>query len=719
MSSMQLLTFLSLKVFESDGMPRKVCETCKVILGNAYKFKQICKRSDTLLKMFPMTGVVPPRIKIPQAMLPPRAPEIKPQAKPETKTVGVGCDELDAKTEVKESATQTEPEAKPEEEVHEIDQMEMVIEEEIAETVIAPPAQFSEVEEEDNLLEIEEDPPKTTRIARKPADSVKILNKSRPATSSPPKQFKKPSQIKIERVDYSKPKILNSQVLVSKREETIIDSIETTADGNVQIVSFNEEYLDENDWDVKTKTEPLDKSDDGIVYTCNVCERSFPLLQQLEIHKKNHDRERNHPCQDCDKSFFTKYDLAKHVLTHTKQKDYTCVVCKKSFSRSTLLYRHEKIHTDPNIPRYSCEDCDRVYLNKLDYEKHSVTHTKNRPFACDVCDKRFAFKQGLERHQTIHDNESQPHPCMYCEMRFPSAARLQRHLSNDHAGTRPFPCSKCSKRFMLSHHLYRHMRTSHNTQDDIESYQCPECEEVHTDREEFFTHCNEHGEYTLNCPLCKVNFESSDDVADHIFLHSKSDMYYCDYCNLIYMSQEHLNDHFLDQHSNELCSVGEEVEFVVEEDVKTVASSNKRKHELVDRKPVSKKSKNTEVISYDLEEIEEEQFEFLSEDQYVVSSDIGGAAFVEYEEANPTFDQPKSSRSSTVKKALSDEVKRKTYTRSSRDTSQKPAVDPKIKQQTKSSPVIVERVKMSQAKIEQLKKEGKIKIVNGEMLMKS
>lgn len=679
-------------------MPRTVCECCKIILGNAYKFKQICKRSDTLLKMYPMTGVVPPRIKIPQAMLPPRTPEAKLPEKPETKTVGVGTDEL----EMTEITTQTDPEV-------EVQEMEMIIENEIPE-VIAPPAQFSAVIEE----EVFEEPPKiqksTTRKPIQILDSVKILNKSRPATSSPPKQFKKPSQVKIERVDYSTPKILNSQVLVSKCEDTMIETIETTVDGNVQIVSFNEEYLEENDWEIKVKPEPLDKSDDGVVYTCNVCERSFPLLQQLEIHKKNHDRERNHPCDSCDKSFFTKYDLAKHVLTHTKQKDYTCIVCNKSFSRSTLLYRHEKIHTDPKIPRYSCEDCDRVYLNKLDYEKHSVTHTKNRPFACEVCEKRFAFKQGLERHQTIHDNESQPHPCMYCEMRFPSAARLQRHLSNEHAGTRPFPCSKCTKRFMLSHHLYRHMRTAH-TQDEIASYQCPECEEVHSDRDEFFTHCHEHAEYTLNCPLCKINFESSEDVADHIYLHSKSDMYYCDYCNLIYMSQEDLNDHFVDQHSNELCSVGEEIEFVVEEQVKSVTMPKKRKSEPVDHKP-AKKSK-PDLIAYDLEDIEEdEQFEFLNEDQYIVS-DAGGAAFVEYEEADPSFDQPKSSKTPS---GSGDSI-RKTYTRSTREV-QKPAVESK-KLQTKPTPVKIERVKMSQAKIEQLKKEGKIRIVNGEMLMKS
>lgn len=378
---------------------------CKTILGNAYKFKQICKRSDTLLNMYPRTGNVPAKQEIPQEMIPARKqPEEKLPEKPETKTVGVGSELVTTE----EISTQTDG-------FHDIEQMEMFIGDDSFATIpiIAPPEQFSIIDEQPDVTVTKAEPVPVR-------DCVKILNKSKVA-SSPPKQFKKPSQIKIERVEMIKPKILNSQLHTPKYDETMVEEIQTTADGNIQIVSYNElyeeEYLDDTEIEVKPRMEVQDRSKDGIVYTCNVCERSFTLLQQLEIHKLNHDRERNHPCDNCDKSFFTKYDLAKHVLTHTKQKDYMCIVCKKSFSRSTLLYRHEKIHTDPNIPRHQCSECDRVYLNKLDYEKHIITHTKIRSFACRFCDKSFVFKQGLERHEVDHDQRSQPHQCQYCDMR--------------------------------------------------------------------------------------------------------------------------------------------------------------------------------------------------------------------------------------------------------------------------------------------------------------
>lgn len=671
--SQRLCTTFPLQIFQSDEF-KKICECCKTIVGNAYKFKQICRESDYKLKKLSRDDDLPTRITIPQEMLPARA---QPEAKKEVKlaTIGVGCDAKD----ITESSTQTD--AAPD-----FAQFEIVSEE-----IIPPPPIFALQEEEEEeseiILELKEEPKKR--------ETIKILNKS--SASSPPKQFKKPSQTKIERVAFERPTILNSHLKGSKFEE--IETLEENIEENIQIVAFNEEYLDEASVEMKV---PNDVSDDGIVYTCDVCERSFPLLQQLEIHRKNHTRERNHPCDSCDKSFFTKYDLAKHVLIHTKQKDYVCIVCSKSFSRSTLLYRHEKIHTDPKIPRYACNNCDRIYLNKLDYDKHVQTHMKNRPFACEHCDKSFAFKQGLERHEVIHDNSSQPHACEYCDLRFPSDARLQRHLSSQHAGDRPFPCSKCTKRFMLSHHLYRHMRTSHQV-DDI-SYQCPECNEEYSNRKQFFSHCLVHSTNMLACPLCKIAFDSSDEANDHVELHSTSDMYFCDYCNLIYMSQKDLHEHFDDQHSNELCSIGEEVEYIVEDRMKS-----KRKTNDGPVKSGSKRAKS-DLIIYEEAAENEQLIEFVTpEDEYMVS-EIDGAAFVEYDEVDACFDLP--SKVDSPKKTL--ETTRKSYSRVA------------AKKQLPASPVktppklpTVERLKMSKAKIEQLKKEGKIKVVNGELRMKT
>lgn len=367
LTQMELLSVGNIEVFEEDGLPNLICKTCKIILSNSYKFKQLCKRSETLLKTFPLTGQIPNKLLIVQEPLPSFKKEepIKLPEPKEMKSIGVGTEivmksvsvgiEVQVKSvcvgselEVKESSMQTdviEPEPT-------IEQMEMIItnEEENFEAVpiIAPPTLF-----EDEQLAVIKPVEKSSKPKILLNEKIKILNKATPdVSSSPAKQFKKKSQVKLEKSSDTKPTILNSQLKIAHVDHQIIETIEETPDGNIEIIAYDEEYLDEeNDKKDVQKVEEMDKSEDGVVYSCDVCERGFPLLQQLQIHKENHTRARDHPCEYCDKAFFTKYDLAKHILTHTKQKDYTCIVCNKSFSRSTLLYRHEKIHTDPEIPR--------------------------------------------------------------------------------------------------------------------------------------------------------------------------------------------------------------------------------------------------------------------------------------------------------------------------------------------------------------------------------
>lgn len=235
--------------------------------------------------MYPMTGVIPPKIKIAQESLAEfkSAPSLPPAK--ELKTVETNTEQ----DERKDASIQTEPiDELP------IEQMEMIISnhnESIPAAIIAPPTLF---EDESNVEEFEII---ETSPAKKP-ESVKILNKAT-QDKVPAKQFKRPA-IKIEKIERIKPKILNSQLQTPKIEEAYIETIEETPDGNIQIINIynDEEYLEEEEMHDR-KQETMDKSEEGVVYTCTICDRSFPLLQQLEIHKQNHERARDHPCEFC------------------------------------------------------------------------------------------------------------------------------------------------------------------------------------------------------------------------------------------------------------------------------------------------------------------------------------------------------------------------------------------------------------------------------------
>lgn len=56
---------LCLQVYKDDGMPATICDNCRALMDHSYRFKQICKKADTLLKTYPLTGVWPERLQVP------------------------------------------------------------------------------------------------------------------------------------------------------------------------------------------------------------------------------------------------------------------------------------------------------------------------------------------------------------------------------------------------------------------------------------------------------------------------------------------------------------------------------------------------------------------------------------------------------------------------------------------------------------------------------
>lgn len=212
---------------------------------------------------------------------------------------------------------------------------------------------------------------------------------------------------------------------------------------------------------------------------------------------------------------------------------------------------------------------------------------------------------------------------------------------------------------MLSHHLYRHMRTSHNEQEETIILQCPVCEENFLSNDSFFEHCMQHALDTQICPMCKYESENAEDVVNHIELHSKSSMYFCDYCASIFMSEDELHTHFGESHSNELCSIAADESEISEEIVP-----------LVKKEPTKRKQKFSSPEGAKRAKINE----------------IEGLSYVEYEE-------------------VTEVEKPEKITRVTKD-SQKFTIKPTT------------RVKMTQNEIKRLQKEGKIVVQNGVYIMK-
>lgn len=63
--TLQIMACVSIEVYKDDGMPCTICDNCRHLMDHSYRFKQICKKADTLLKTYPLTGVWPEKLQVP------------------------------------------------------------------------------------------------------------------------------------------------------------------------------------------------------------------------------------------------------------------------------------------------------------------------------------------------------------------------------------------------------------------------------------------------------------------------------------------------------------------------------------------------------------------------------------------------------------------------------------------------------------------------------
>ncbi|XP_062135619.1 zinc finger protein pita [Drosophila sulfurigaster albostrigata] len=518
---LQIMAITSIEVNKGDGMPGYICLDCRLLFEHSYRFKQMCKKAETLLRQYPLTGTWP------KALDKPRAPMVG--AKREAPTDVQPKKLLNTMGNKANNVT-----------IENVQILKTATLRGIAQRAAAGPPKLLNVAAASSA-----EPAVPPRAAIKRSYQVKVENSQELSMDDVHNLIADiEGQLDMDKTAKCSPGKSPMRLLNKITEEPVEPRIAPPQikhydDGNVALVTA---VLDPNELDAAADPTKNAERVATNVFPCTHCHRSFPLQQLLDIHIANHKRERSFKCPDCDKSFFSKYDLKKHSFLHTGERPYKCAICNSTFNRRALLNRHERTHTD--VPKYICVYCQLPFISREEMEKHTLKHTKYRPFQCDFCQKSFSFKQSLERHEVLHSTNL-PFPCQYCSRGFVTAGRLASHL-RAHAGRRSYPCKYCRKSFLLSHHLSRHMRMH-----DLAStttFTCCICKESHNSFASLLKHSSIHAKESLMCALCKSKCSSEHELESHMLAHRHSDRFACEFCDYIFITYSELKKHIDKDH---------------------------------------------------------------------------------------------------------------------------------------------------------------------------
>jgi hypothetical protein len=214
---------------------------------------------------------------------------------------------------------------------------------------------------------------------------------------------------------------------------------------------------------------------------------------------------------------------------------------------------HRTLHVCPHA------GCGREFLHKGKLNRHLVSHTGERRFACTFpgCDKRFFRVQHLQVHMFTHTGRARKFPCVEpgCGLSFNTAAHLNRHAER-HANPLPLQCAHCSERFAHKRKLRVHARRVHGVGE--QPFRCPEkgCATRFGTRSDLSRHMkNTHLLMRHSCLVCQQTFPRFIDLRRHSSV-AHQGPHCCAVCGKSFANSHSLARHVRRQHPALVCACG-------------------------------------------------------------------------------------------------------------------------------------------------------------------
>ncbi|KAL1483348.1 hypothetical protein MTO96_033265 [Rhipicephalus appendiculatus] len=160
-------------------------------------------------------------------------------------------------------------------------------------------------------------------------------------------------------------------------------------------------------------SEEVAPSTSTTAFDCDMCSSSFSTYDFLMRHRRyghsrrgqkgkqnGEDDNREKPpfiCDVCNRSFARKNARTSHVRIHART-GYECADCGRRFSNSSHLSRHRRCHLEDS-EWFVCPECWAGFARKDVMQRHMLSHTGERPYACRVCGDVFTQRVSARRHE--------------------------------------------------------------------------------------------------------------------------------------------------------------------------------------------------------------------------------------------------------------------------------------------------------------------------------
>lgn len=299
------------------------------------------------------------------------------------------------------------------------------------------------------------------------------------------------------------------------------------------------------------------------LFTCYVCDRTFPSSEELTQHQSTHNKEdKPFKCAHCSESFRTFSELTTHRRQVCPERQFVCKECNETFRSPALLRTHRLVQhparpdlddTDDPNKTYRCGKCGRGFEEESELLQHQENHAANqhcngsgpvkrrgRPPKAEASSATIEKKQKRSENETTEKSEDTPPAPPAGEAkpkpggrrgRPPKPASQDPKAEENKADSkktkaisptaRQIPCPECELVFSTSVQLRAHKKEKHTQR---KAHPCQECEESFNRAEQLEAHmARAHKAGRYSCSTCGKSFGRESNLKAHQQSHEKED----------------------------------------------------------------------------------------------------------------------------------------------------------------------------------------------------